>query len=176
MNLKYSDNAFEFRKCTLQDLDPICEIQEIAFANLDNDEILRRNSREMLADCLDEPHYTMGVFHKNVLIAFAVLFDGGDGSENIGKDMGISGDELNSVINFKLVIVLPEYRGNNLQQKLISRLEKIAKEKNKRIICATVSPLNTHSGQNFKKAGFKFHSNKTKYNGLNRDIYYKNLE
>lgn len=175
IGLKYSGDAFEFRKCTLENLDSICEIQEIAFRNLQNEDILRRNSREMLAACLDEPHYTLGVFYENVLVAFAILFDGGKSAENIGWDIGVSEQDINFVINFKLVIVLPEFRGNKLQKRLISKLEEIAREKNKKIICATVSPLNSHSCENFKATGFKFHSNKTKYNGLNRDIYFKEL-
>ena len=123
IGLKYSGDAFEFRKCTLENLDSICEIQEIAFKNLQNEDILRRNSREMLAACLDEPHYTLGVFYENVLVAFAILFDGGKSAENIGWDIGVSEQDINSVINFKLVIVLPEFRGNKLQKRLISKLE-----------------------------------------------------
>ncbi len=173
--MKYADDEFEFKKCSLSDLDSICEIQNIAFANLTNKDLLRRNTRETLGECLEDPHYTMGVFHDKRLVAFAILYDGGTGPENIGHDIGIPESELNNVINFKLVIVLPEYRGNKLQQKLIFKLEQIARENGKRLICATVSPLNLYSYKNFEEAGFKFHSNKTKYNGLSRNIYYKEI-
>lgn len=175
-NLKYSDETFSFKKCTIKNLEEICKIQEIAFENLDNKELLRRNSREMLEACFYEPHYVLGAFHKEKLVAFAILFDGGKTDENIGKDIGVSEENLSSVINFKLVIVLPEYRGNRLHIKLIYELEKVAIAKGKKLMCATVSPMNVHSSKNFEKAGFIFHSKKMKYSGLERNIYYKELD
>lgn len=173
--LKIPDTDFIFRKCTIQDIDDICKIQELAFQALTDSNLLRRNSKEVLQTCLEEPHYTLGVFHKEKLIAFAILYDGGNTDENIGRDIEIPEEKLSSVVNFKLVIVLPEYRGNKLQQKLIYKLEEIAKENGKKIMCATISPLNSFSLKNFEDAGFKFHSQKIKYNNLKRCIYYKKL-
>lgn len=173
--LKYSNIDFNFKKCTIENIDEICEIQEIAFQNLTDTNLLRRNTREVLQTCLFDPHYTLGVFHKDKLIAFAVLYDGQNTIENIGRDIGIAEENLNFVVNFKLVIVLPDYRGNGLQQELIHKLEAIAKANNKRIMCATISPFNTYSIKNFERSGFKFHSKKTKYGNLERCIYYKNL-
>lgn len=166
---------FQFKKCTEEDIERICELQEIAFLHLDNTDLLRRNSREMLENCLREPHYTIGAFHEDVLAAFCILYDGENTSENIGKDIGIADSELRLVANIKLVIVLPQYRGNGLQQKLISFLEKVAVEKGKKILCATVSPDNTVSIKNFEAVGFEFHSSKVKYGGLRRNIYLKSI-
>ncbi len=173
--MKYPDSEFEFRQCKESDLDQILFIQEEAFRNLDNTDLLRRNTPEMLTACLDEPHYTLGVFHQDKLIAFGILYDGLQSEENIGNDIGISEDNLSEVINFKLVIVLPDYRGNSLQKKIINHLSEKAVEKGKKIICATVSPDNVHSIRNFENAGFILHCVKTKYGGLKRNIYYKNL-
>ena len=75
----------------------------------------------------------------------------------------------------KLIIVSPEYRGNGLQGKLMARLEAVAVEKGKKLICATVSPLNSFSCNNFIKSGYAFHSTKEKYGGLLRSIYVKRI-
>ncbi len=174
-NLKYSDSEFEFKECSIKDIDAICEIQEKAFENLQNSNLLRRNSREMLERCLKKPHYTLGAFHNEKLIAFAILYDGETTTENIGYDIGVKGDELISVANIKLIIVLPDYRGNGLQVKLVSKLEKVAQDNGKKILCATVSPDNAYSIKNFEQLGYVFYSQKEKYGGLVRNIYYKKI-
>lgn len=173
--MKYTDNEFEFKKCEMKDLDAICKIQEIAFENLENTNLLRRNTKEMLEKCLNDPHYTLGAFHNGNLVAFAILYDGQKTVENIGLDIGIDGDELNAVANVKLVIVLPNYRGNGLQNKLVFQLEQIAKFKGKKLLCATVSPENIYSIKNFEKLGYKVNTQKEKYNGLVRNIYCKEI-
>ncbi len=173
--MKYPESTFEFKKCNPLDLDSILAIQEKAFKNLDNPDLLRRNTPEMLLSCLSEPHYTLGVYVQGKLAAFGILYDALTTEENIGYDIGICKNQLTEVINFKLVIVLPEYRGNGLQKKIINILCNIAKENGKKIMCATVSPENSHSIRNFESCGFMFHSAKIKYSGLKRNIYYKIL-
>ncbi len=172
--MKLKDTDIVFEKCTAEHLDDICALQESAFEHIDNPDLLRRNSREMLLSCLVE-HCTLGAFYNGQLIAFAVLYDGGDTDENIGFDIGLSGDAVKDVINMKLIIVSPEYRGNGLQGKLMARLEAVAVEKGKKLICATVSPLNSFSCNNFIKSGYAFHSTKEKYGGLLRSIYVKRI-
>lgn len=173
--MKLSKDAFEFKKCTLEDLDEIWLIQEEAFKVMADSSLLRRNSRETLADCLNEPHYTLGAFYKGEMAGFAVLFDPKLTSENIALSAAFSEDIAKKSVNFKLVIVRPSYRGNGLQTEFIERLEALAKEKGFDKIFATVSPNNEYSKNNFIKNGYVFHSQKEKYGGLLRNIYYKNI-
>lgn len=164
---------FKLKKCGENEIDNILKIQEEAFEAIESPELLRRNTPEMLRACLCEPHYTIGAYCNNVLVGFAVLYDGGNDDENLGKDMGYSKDELNDVINLKLVIVSPKYRGNGLQCRMTKELEKVAAQKKKSCICVTVSPDNKVSRKNIENMGYKFHSQKTKYDGLVRNLYYK---
>lgn len=173
--MKLSKDAFEFRKCTLDDLDEICLIQEEAFDAMVDDSLLRRNSRESLEKCLNEPHYTLGAFHGNTLAGFAILFNPMLTDENIALSAGFSEESAKNTVNFKLVIVRPDYRGNGLQTEFIERLEVLAKEKGFKKIFATVSPNNEYSKNNFLKNGYVFHSQKEKYGGLLRNIYYKDI-
>lgn len=173
--MKIPKKDFEFKKCCLENLDEICQIQEEAFEALDDASLLRKNSRDSLQSCLDEPHYTLGAFYKGVLAGFAVLFDPKLTNENIALDAGFSEDIAKNTVNFKLVIVRPLYRGNGLQTEFIERLENLAKEKGFQKIFATVSPNNEYSKNNFLKNGYIFHSQKVKYNGLIRNIYYKDI-
>lgn len=173
--MKLSKDAFEFKKCTLKDLDEICLIQEEAFKAMADESLLRRNSRETLQKCLNEPHYTLGAFHGNTLAGFAILFNPMLTDENIALDAGFPENEAKNTVNFKLVIVRPDYRGNGLQAEFIKRLERLAEEKGFNKIFATVSPNNEYSKNNFLNNGYIFHSQKEKYGGLLRNIYYKSI-
>ena len=171
--MKYNIEEFEFRQCNENQLEDILQLQKDAFCTLSNKTLLRYNPPEILERCLDEPNYTLGVFYDNKLIAIGILFDGGLTDGNLGKDIGLAKEELCNVINAKLFIVSGKYRGNGLQQLLIEKLIEMAQEKGKKIVCASVSPDNLHSIKNFEKCGFVFHSEKLKFNGMRRNIYYK---
>ncbi len=173
--MKIKDEEIIYKRCDEKSIDEICHIQDVAFEHLEDKSLLRRNSKEMLLDCLRDPHYTLGAYYKEKLIAFAVLFDAGETQENIGLDLEMTKEELNESINMKLIIVLPEYRGNGLQNKLMLMLEKEAVKRGKKYICATVSPDNSYSSNNFIKSGYEFKITKTKYGGLKRNIYCKTL-
>lgn len=177
MNTKQKIKAEEFTlaPCDATHLDAICELQEEAFLHLTNPDLLRRNARETLALCLVAPHFTLGAFHQGRLVAFAMLYDGGDTDENIGKDIGIAEKDLSTVMNMKLVIVSPDFRGNGLQVRLMLALESVAAARGKRLLCGTADPANIYSCRNFLKAGYTFHSRKQKYGGLIRDIYCKEI-
>lgn len=173
--MKFPKEEFEFKKLSCEFVDELCKIQEEAFEVMADDSLLRRNSKESLASCLDEPHYTIGAFYNGVLAGFAVLFDPELSNENIALDAGFSEDEARETVNFKLVIVRPQYRGNGLHLDFLVKLEEIAKQKGFKKIFATVSPNNEHSKNNFLKSGYVFHSQKVKYGGLVRNIYYKDI-
>ena len=173
--IKIKPEEFVLAPCDKRQLSAICALQEEAFAHMENPDILRRNSRETLAACLAEPHYTLGAFHGDRLAAFAMLYDGGSTEENIGRDIGLPAEELDGVMNMKLVIVSPDYWGNGLQVRLMLALESVAAARGKRLLAGTASPANEHSCRNFLKAGYAFHSRKVKYGGLVRDIYCKKI-
>ncbi len=173
--MKFPKEEFEFKKLTCEYIDELCKIQEEAFEVMTDDSLLRRNSRESLADCLNEPHYTLGAFCGGVLAGFAVLFDPALSNENIALDAGFSEAEAKETVNFKLVIVRPQFRGNGLQAQFLEKLEVVAKSRNFKKIFATVSPNNEYSKNNFLNCGYVFHSQKVKYGGLVRNIYYKDI-
>ena len=75
---------------------------------------------------------------------------------------------------FDSVVVLPELRGNQLQQRFMELSFQKAKETNHDVIAAIVSPENAQSLNNFEKNGFK--KLKTiEVGGFTRYIVFKNL-
>ncbi len=166
---------FTFRRCDIGQLGDLLAIQEEAFASLDDDRLLRRNTEEMLASCLGEPHITVGVFDGEVMAAFGILYIAGDSPENLGRKIGLEGDEMLATANYKLVIVRPQYRGNGLQRKLGLILEDEASKLGYRHICSSVSPYNQYSARNFEQSGYVRRGRAVLYGGLERDIFYKSL-
>lgn len=173
--MKISIDNFDFRQCSLEDLGRILEIQENALATLESEELLRKNTTEMLEECLIAPNITIGAWYDNRLVAFSVLYFPKDKSESLVAELeGISANELSSA-NYKLCIVDKEFRGNSLQYELACRLLKQASDMGIGIICATASPNNTHSISNIERLGFLYNRTLSKY-GYTRNLYYKTLQ
>ena len=166
---------FTFKRCDISHLEDLLAIQEEAFSLLEDDRLLRRNSEEMLASCLGEPHITIGVFDGERMAAFGVLYIAGDSTENLGRKIGLCEEEALATANYKLVIVRPEYRGKGLQRTLAGLLEDEARKLGFRHICSSVSPYNLHSARNFEAAGYVRRGHAVLYGGLERDIFYKSL-
>ena len=74
------------------------------------------------------------------------------------------------------VIVLPLYRGNGLQKKLINFLENRAKEKGITNIVAEVTFGNEHSLNNLKELGYEIKTWYQKDENIKRYILLKRLE
>jgi len=171
--IKINMDEIEIFQCGGRDLSDIMQLQEDAFSHIKSERLLRRNDRDMLKRCLFPPHTTLGVRHNGKLIAFGILYCGGKSDENLGYDAQVPESELLITGNIKLVIVKSEYWGNGLQRFIIKHLETAAKSSGIKHLCATVSPENIHSVNNFKMLRYQFLVRKTKYDGHARDIFYK---
>ena len=81
----------------------------------------------------------------NELIAMGVYGKLGHRENNYGYDLEMAKEELLSVGQIESTVVSPEYRGNSLQKKICLELERISKNNNDKLLCATVSPYNKYS-------------------------------
>lgn len=173
-----TNGEYIFRQLDVGGIDRIMELQEEAFSVLGDASLLRRNSREMLLECLSEPHYTLGAFRApdglsgEILAGFGILYHGGDTDENLSLFMENS-PPPEKCANIKLIIVKPTDRGHGLQRRLTERLEAEAKTRGYKLLCATVSPDNSHSLANFERMGYGTHGRFKKYGGLERLLLYK---
>jgi ribosomal protein S18 acetylase RimI-like enzyme len=169
-----SETDYTFLPLGLSSLSDLLSLQENAFLNIETNDLLRRNSKEVLLDCLIN-HYTLGVSYLNQIIAFGILYFGKLTKENIGYDLDLKEEEVINVANIKLIIVNSDYYGNGLQKKLILNLEKEAKRSGYTKLACTISPKNIYSLKNFLDCGYSFKKQKIKYDGIVRNIYYKNI-
>ena len=96
--------------------------------------------------------------------------------DNLGKDIELSDEEQLHVAHMESAAVLPEYRGNHLQEKMLTYAEDFIDKKQYRYLMATVSPDNPASYLTFEKCGYQLIKTKEKYGGLSRRIYLKCIE
>ena len=170
--MKIQFNNFVVDQCTPKHLDDILCIQNETLTDLPSSDILRENTPEMLEECLNPPHFTIGAWYEGKLAAFSVLYYPHDDKENLSiylQGLDVSG--LSSANN-KLCIVRKEFRGNSLQYNLALIIERYAISRGTNLICATVSPHNPYSINNILRLGYVYNKTLVKY-GFERNLYYK---
>lgn len=171
--MKKQFEDFSVRACLPEDIKEILRIQDETFKTLSCPDFLRKNTPEMLFECLKQPHYTIGAWHKSELAAFAIFYDpGSNDTENLS--LYLKGVDLREIrpANFKLCIVRQAYRGNSLQFHLGVLLEQYAKKVGIGLMSATVHPKNIYSINNLLKLGYTYNCALKKY-GLERNLYYR---
>lgn len=109
------------------------------------------------------------------LAAIGVLYVP-DAKNHFGPLLDFSEKELPRIANMKLVIVLPEYRGNGLQRALMNAVITFAQKRNFRGLYSTAHPENIYSIHNLIETGFVFQKHITAYEeALSRNLYYREL-
>ena len=163
----------ELRRCNPSDFEAVIELNETVYAALPDKSVLRHNSPEMIASCLQEPNVTLGLWEDNTLIAIGMLYVPQCLEEDHFHDLGLQAEFKSA--NQKLFLVREGYRGLGLQRKLIREVEKIAVARGYNLLCTTVAPNNEYSINNFLKEGYVYAKTEKKYGGLVRNLYYKAL-
>jgi GNAT superfamily N-acetyltransferase len=163
----------QLRPCQLSDLQSVIDLNEAIYSALPDKSILRHNSPEMIASCIEEPNVTLGVWEGDTLIAIGMLYVPQCIEEDHFHDLGLEGEYKSA--NQKLFLVREGYRGLGLQRKLIREVEKIALARGYNLLCTTVAPNNEFSINNFLKEGYVYAKTEEKYGGLVRNLYYKVL-
>ncbi len=109
---------------------------------------------------------------KKVVAAFIVCFPV-DQEDNLGDDLHLNKEERQLVAHMDTVIVLPEYRGHRLQQRLLAAAEQeLAKNRYEYLMC-TIHPENKYSLANMRAAGYWVVLTKEKYGGVLRHVLLK---
>ena len=163
----------QLRQCQPADLQVIIDLNEAIYAALPNKSVLRHNSPEMIASCLEEPNVTLGVWDGDLLVAIGMLYVPQCIEEDHFHDLGLQGDYKSA--NQKWFVVRDLYRGMWLQRTLIREVEKTAIARGYNLLCTTVAPNNDFSINNFLKEGYVYAKTEMKYGGLVRNLYYKVL-
>ena len=83
----------ELRQCNPSDLQAVIELNETIYAALPDKSVLRHNSPEMIASCLEEPNVTLGIWDDNLLVAIGMLYVPQCLEEDHFHDLGLQGEK-----------------------------------------------------------------------------------
>lgn len=95
--------------------------------------------------------------------------------DNLGRDIGLSLEEQQKVVHMESAVVLPQYRGNHLQRRLLLYAEEVLDKQSYRYLMCTISPQNPASYKSIEACGYQLRLTKEKYGGLMRRIYCKTV-
>lgn len=169
---------FSMKRLYLEDLPVIEQVQAKVIESLPEKGSLQALTTEEFLFILNERGLLVGAFVENELIGFRALLIPEIDEEHLGWDIGLPLEQLRKVIYQEISVVLPEYRGNRLQQKLA---EVIMKElptldEEFRYVCCTVAPMNIPSLKDKFTQVMHIAALKEKYAGLKRYILVKDLK
>ncbi len=181
IQLKRKDNVVieaEFKILDESYIDKIMELENDVYNGLDNKELYSVSSREDFLEFIStNKGEVLGCvsIKDDKLIAMGVYGKFGYDKSNYGYDIELEGEELLKVGQIESTVVKNNFRGNKLQKIICEHLERIGKENNTPIICATASPYNKYSLNTFKTLGYEVKKDKLKYGGLRRYVLVKEL-
>lgn len=155
-------------------IDKIMMLQEEIMNGLTNKEWYSPSSREEFLIQITKIGKIVGcVLEDDRLAAIGAYVEWGYEDHNYGYDLDIKDKELLQVGQIEATIVHESFRGNGLQNKICTEVEKIAKINKNKVIAATVHPDNIYSLRTFQKLGYEIKKEKLKYGGLRRLILKK---
>lgn len=168
---------YDIRLCTSKDVKDIFNIQNIVIENFKDEEkgyflpFKEESYMRIVNDPINDGEI-YGAFLENKMVAWIFLSVSDRMKEIRNYIPNIEG----KCADIDGAIVLPEYRGNGLQKKLINFLENRAKEKGITNIVAEVTFGNEHSLNNLKELGYKIKTWYQKDENIKRYILLKRLE
>lgn len=161
-------------------LHELIELQDIIIKALPDPELFWTHPVDYFREVFKVERSVIGVSTEDGLIAYSLVYlPGGcdlqDGCFNLGRDIGLSEEDLRKVAHLQATVVHPAYRGNSLQRRMSEQHLKVLKEMGYEHILCTISPKNPMSLRNFLLCGFVIKGLKRKFNGWWRYIMYKNI-
>ncbi len=170
-------NDIRYRLATTDDAQEISALMEEVYNRLENKSTYVCDSIEYIRDCLSGKGFgVVATDSQGKIIGSFIMRYPGYSEDNLGRDIGLSEDKLPSVVHMESAVVLPEYRGNGIQQKMLLYAEELIDTDKYRYFMSTVSPDNPASFRSLEKMGYRHILTKEKYGGLTRRIYLKETE
>jgi len=162
--LKKKKEIYTLQLIDRKNLDLVMKLQEYVYKNLLNKQVLVKDTYDDLYEDLKGNGKIIGAFNKNNdLIAYRYITFPGNSPKNLGNDLGMTKEELESVVHLETTVVHPSYRGNDLQSITLNESLGIISDMGFYNLLCTVSPQNFFSLYNIMKNGLAIKSLKKKY-------------
>ena len=169
-------NEFYVRKAVIEDTKKIHEIMILTQEALEDKTLYVCDDLEYVESHVEKQGFAVVACTKDGTIVGSFLFRYPKFAEdNLGLDIGMKDEILEQVVHMESAVVLPEYRGNHLQEQMLCFGETLIDKNQYHYFMATVSPNNPASYLTFEKCGYQLIKTKKKYGGLLRRIYQKQV-
>jgi len=169
---------FDLRNCDRNDYSKIIEIQDKVMTDLkksQNEKLFIPTENEKIREYLGHENvfFTCVCTSKKYICAYSYTFFDDNIEYNLSRYFANE-----KVATFDTVVVLPDFRGNKLHDKLLKFSIEEAKKRNYDIIAATISPDNIYSLNNFMRNSFELlkTTEEGQYEGYKRYVMYKKLK
>ncbi|WP_121612663.1 GNAT family N-acetyltransferase [Mesobacillus foraminis] len=175
--LQQGGESFTVSELALENINEIIALQNTVINSLEKKETLQPLTKKEFQNILSGNGLMLGVFLEERLIGFRALLVPEIDEDHLGRDIGLSEEELPGVIYQEVSIVHQKYRGNRLQQTLaILIMQELMKTDNSFThICCTVAPFNIPSLKDKFAQGMEIAALKEKYGGMLRYVFVKEL-
>lgn len=139
---------FSMRLLDYNDLPGMYDLRDTIEASIPEWDMFLPTPDEVVRKGLGSAGISCGVFVDNRLVGLRSFhFPASSDPENVGRYAGVPTHELDKVVELKLSLVDPEYRGNRLQKRMTAHLMALLDRMyvGYRYCCAIVSPKNVPS-------------------------------
>ena len=161
-----------------QHLPQIMGLQKLTIKNLNRPELMESIAYDFMKEHVERQGFILGIFVHDRLVAFLNVYypNSHDKEFNLGLDIGFTENQSTSFANFQMVCVHPDFRGNDLADKMNRAALSLLQQKGTcEHVCATVSPYNVCSIRILLNCGFRISRLKMKYGRKLRYIVHQNL-
>lgn len=161
-----------YRMAVMEDVDLVMTVMNQTVEAMTDKSLYMADDREFVKKHIsDEGEIILAVAPDNPLPAgFLILRYPKESEDNLGRDIGLTGEALLKVVHMESAAVALAFRGQGLMRKLIFNGEKIAAGKGYIYGMCTVSPQNPWSLSNMQTCGYKIKATVPKYGGVMRHI------
>lgn len=176
MKRNINSNHITLICASLEQADEIHKLMQNVHDRMDNKTLYVCDDFEFVKKHIKNSGFTVIACNETseIVACFIVRFPGLE-EDNLGRDIGLEGEELNQVAHMESAVVLPEYRGRGLQLAMLQYAEEMIDTSKYKYLMATVSPDNPWSYHSLEKNGYELKLTKEKYGGFLRRIYLKTL-
>ncbi|WP_054740930.1 GNAT family N-acetyltransferase [Cellulosilyticum ruminicola] len=179
LNAKRKDGnttTLTLKSLTLEHVKQILDLQAEIIASIEDPQIYFASTHDEIMHHIENHQILFGYFTpENELISLMVYLRLGLDSSNYGYDLNLPKEKLLAIGQIDTVLVKPDFRGNKIQYLMCKYVEEIAKQTGITMLCATASPYNPFSVNNFLSLGYEVRMDKLKYGGLRRYVLAKDL-
>ncbi|MGX9132992.1 GNAT family N-acetyltransferase [Rummeliibacillus sp. JY-2-4R] len=169
------ETPYKVKVLTLAQLPQLEKLQTEVIEALSDENTLQPLSEEEFTYILDGHGLMIGIYVGEEIIAFRALLEPPIDDEHLGRDCGLSEEELSRVLYQEISNVSPRYRGYGLQKKMAQIIMEQIDLSKYDYICSTVKPMNIPSLKDKFSQGQQVKGLKEKYGHKLRYIFFKNL-